>query len=120
MVLENLSEKYSDTEYYNKYKYDESVEKVSVHLRVAPEIANKLVKVISVYRSYGIDKHELIKSELASLIFKEFVDNLPDDESALLDLFAKLKAFRDELDYKKDAADYYADDDATGGVVSGN
>ena len=105
MVLDKLSEKYSDNEYYNKYKYDENVEKVSLHLRVAPEIANELVKVISIYRSYGIDKHELIKSELASLIFKEFVGNLPDDESALLDLFAKLKTFRDELQYKKDAAD---------------
>ena len=56
MVLEKLSDKYSDKEYYDKYKYDESVEKVSVHLRVAPEIANGLVKVISIYRGYGIDK----------------------------------------------------------------
>ena len=118
MVFEKLSENIDAEEYYNKYKYDESVEKVSVHLRVAPEIANKLVKVISVYRSYGIDKHELIKSELASLIFKEYFDNLKDDESAILDLFSKLKAFRDEIAYKNDAADYYADDDVSGGVAN--
>lgn len=123
MVLEKLSDKYSDKEYYDKHKYDESVEKVSVHLRVAPEIANGLVKVISIYRGYDIDKTELIKSELASLIFNEFVGNLPDDESALLDLFSKLKTFRDELDesiaVKKDANSYYADDDVAGGVANG-
>lgn len=98
MVLEKLGEKYSDNEYYNKYKYDENVKKVSLHLRIAPDIANDLVKVISIYRSYGIDKHELIKSELASLIFKEFVDKLPDDESAILDLFSKLKTYRDGVE----------------------
>lgn len=112
MVLDKLNGKYTDKEYYNKYKYDESVAKVSVHLRVAPEIANELVKVISIYRGYGIDKHELIKSELAALIFKEFCDNLPDDESALLDLFSKLKAFRDESGNKIAA-------DISGGVVNG-
>ena len=41
------------------------------------------------------DKTELIKSELASLIFKEYYDNLVDDETALLNLFSKLKEFRD-------------------------
>jgi len=125
MVFDKLSDKYSDSEYYKKYKYDESAEKVSVHLRVAPEIANELVKIIAVYRDYGIDKHELIKSELASVIFKDFINNLVDDETALLDLFSKLKAYRDELDesiaVKKDVNDYYANDDAAdGGVVSGN
>ncbi len=95
MVFEKLSENIDENTYYNKYKYDESEKKVSVHLRIAPEIANEFVKVIAVYREFGIDKHELIKSELASLIFKEYFENLVDDESAILDLFSKLKAFRD-------------------------
>ena len=95
MVFEKLSENIDETAYYNKYKYDESEKKVSVHLRIAPEIANDFVKVIAVYREFGIDKTELIKSEFASLIFKEYFDNLVDDESAILELFTKLKAFRD-------------------------
>lgn len=95
MVFEKLSENIDENAYYNRYKYDESEKKVSVHLRIAPEIANEFVKVIAVYREFGIDKHELIKSELASLIFKEYFENLVDDESAILDLFSKLKAFRD-------------------------
>ena len=95
MILVKLNERYSDKEYYDKYSYDETAEKVSVHLRIAPEIANELVKVISIYRGYGIDKTELIKSELASLIFKEYFDNLADDESTILELFSNLKAFRD-------------------------
>ena len=95
MVFEKLSGNIDENAYYNRYKYDESEKKVSVHLRIAPEIANEFVKVIAVYREFGIDKHELIKSELASLIFKEYFENLVDDESAILDLFSKLKAFRD-------------------------
>lgn len=110
MVLEKVNEKYSDKEYYNKYKYDENNEKVSVHFRIAPGIANKLVEVIAVYRGYGIDKHELIKSELAALIISEFCDNLSDDEAALLDLFSKLKTFRDSESVENV-------DDISGGVV---
>ena len=67
MVFENLSENYFDKEYYEKYMYDES----------------------------GIDKNELIKSELASVIFNDFFNKLSDDESALLDLFAMVKAYND-------------------------
>ena len=95
MVFNKLGENIGENQYYQKNKYDESVEKVSLHLRVAPEIANDFVKVIAVYREFGIDKTELIKSEFASLIFKEYFDNLVDDESAILELFTKLKAFRD-------------------------
>lgn len=102
MVFEKLSKSLninlSETDYFKKYKYDESEKKVSVHLRIAPDIANDLVKVIAAYRDFGIDKHELIKSELAAVIFKEFIDGLPDDESALLDLFTKLKNFNSEND----------------------
>ena len=93
MVFENLSEKCFDKAYYEKYKYDES-KKSNVHFRLPPEIANDFVKVIAVYRDFGIDKNELIKSELGAVIIKEFIDNLPDDESAILDLFRKVKAFR--------------------------
>lgn len=100
MIFHKLRNKYFDKEYFKKYKYDENAEKVSVHLRISPEIANDFVDVISVYRGYGIDKHELIKSELASIIFKEFLNNLPDDESALLDIFSKIKAYRDEKELK--------------------
>ena len=95
MVFNELGKNIDENSYYKKYKYDESEKKVSVHLRVTPEIANDFVKVIAVYREFGIDKTELIKSELASLIFKEYFDNLVDDESAILELFTKLKAFRD-------------------------
>ena len=96
MVFDNLSEKYFDKEYYEKYKYDESEKKVSVHLRMTPALANDLVKVIATYRAFGIDKSELIKSELASVILNEFFNKLSDDESALLDLFAKIKAYNDD------------------------
>ncbi len=96
MVFENLSEKYFDNEYFDKYKYDESMKKVSVHLRLPPELANDLVTVIAVYRKFGIDKSELIKSELAAVILNDFFDALSDDESALLDLFAKIKAYNDD------------------------
>lgn len=95
MVFENLSEKYFDNEYYKKYKYDESLKKVSVHLRLPPQIANDLVKVIAVYREFGIGESELIKSELAAVILKGFFKGLPDNESALLDLFALVKAYND-------------------------
>ena len=96
MVLKEISEKYFDKEYFNKYKYDETVEKVSVHLRISPEIANEFVKVIATYRGYGIDKFELIKSDLGEVIFKNYCRSLPDDESALLNLFHELKTARDE------------------------
>ena len=112
MVFEKLSENIGENPYYNKYKYDESEKKVSVHLRIAPDIANDFVKVIAVYREFGIDKHELIKSELASLILKEYFDNLADDESAILNLFSKLKAYRDELGEN-------TADDISGGVING-
>ena len=112
MVFKNLSESLNvdlnETDYFKKYRYDESEKKVSVHLRIAPDIANDLVKVIAAYREFGIDKHELIKSELAAVIFKEFIDGLADDESALLDLFSKLKMFHDGLA-----------DDVSGGVTNG-
>jgi len=112
MVFKNLSESLNvdlnETDYFKKYKYDESEKKVSVHLRIAPSIANDFVRVIAAYREFGIDKHELIKSELAAVIFKEFIDGLADDESALLDLFSKLKMFHDGLA-----------DDVSGGVTNG-
>ena len=95
MVLRELSENIGENPYYKKYKYDESAEKVSVHLRIPPKIANELVKVISIYRDFEIDKYELTKSDLGAVIFKEYFDEFGDDESALLDLFCKMKAFRD-------------------------
>lgn len=95
MVLKKLSENIGDNPYYQKYKYDESAEKVSVHLRVPPKIANELVSVVAIYRDFGIDKHELTKSDLGAVIFKEYFDNFDDDESAILNLFSKMKAYRD-------------------------
>ena len=95
MVFEKLSEQYFDKEYFDKYRYDESNAKSSVHLRLPPEIANDFVKVIAVYRDFNIDKFELIKAELGAVIIKDFIDNLSDDETAILDLFSKIKAYRD-------------------------
>ena len=95
MVFNKLSKKHFDKEYYDKYKYDESAEKVSVHLRIPPKIANELVYVVATYRDFGIDKHELTKSDLGAVILNECFNKLPDDESALLDLFSKMKIFRD-------------------------
>lgn len=47
------------------------------------------------YRNYGVDKRELTKSDLGAIIFKEFIDNLADDDAAILDMIGKVKAFRD-------------------------
>lgn len=95
MVFEKTSEKYFDKEYFDKYKYDESNAKSSVHLRLPPKIANEFVKVIAVYRGLDIDKFDLIKADLGAVIIKDFVDNLPDDEFAIFDLYGKIKAYRD-------------------------
>lgn len=95
MVLKELSENIEENPYYSKYKYDESAEKVSVHLRISPKIANELVKIIAIYRDFKIDKYELTKSDLGAVIFKEYFDEFGDDESAILNLFSKIKAFRD-------------------------
>lgn len=82
-------------EYYIKHSAKESDEKVNMHLRVAPEIANGLTEIVAIYRKFGIDKKELSKSDLGAVILKEFFDNIDDDESAILDIFSKVKAFRD-------------------------
>lgn len=82
-------------EYYKKHSAKESDEKVNLHLRVAPEIANGLTEIVAVYRRFGIDKKELSKSDLGGLILKEYFDNIGDDETAILNLFSKVKAFRD-------------------------
>lgn len=95
MVFEKLSKDIDESAYYNKYKYNESEKKVSVHLRLDPELANDFVKVIAVYREFGIDKKILSKSDLGAVIFKEYFDNLPDEEPAILKLFSKIKAYRD-------------------------
>lgn len=95
MVLKNLSENIDENQYYKKHSVKNESEKVSVHLRLAPEIANDLTKVVAIYRDYGIDKKELSKSDLGAVIFKEYFDNMADDETALLDIFSKVKAFRD-------------------------
>lgn len=95
MVFERIGINIDSNEYYKENKYDESAEKVSLHLRIAPEIANDLTKVIAVYRNYGVDKRELTKSDLGAIIFKEFIDNLADDDAAILDMIGKVKAFRD-------------------------
>lgn len=95
MVFERLGINIDSNEYYNENKYDESSEKISLHLRISPEIANEFVKTIAVYRDYGVDKRELTKSDLGAIIIKDFIDNLSDDDSAILDMIAKVKAFRD-------------------------
>ena len=95
MVFEELNKKYSDDEYLNKYKCDECEKKVSIHLRVSPEIANDLTKIVATYREFGIDKRELTKSDLGSVIFLDFINKLNDDETELLNIYSKVKAIRD-------------------------
>jgi hypothetical protein len=95
MVFEKLGINIDSNDYYKENKYDENSKKVSLHLRISPEIANEFVKTIAVYRNYGVDKRELTKSELGAIIIKEFTENLPDDDSTILDLIAKVKTFRD-------------------------
>lgn len=95
MVFEKLGINIDSNKYYKENKYDENAEKVSVHLRISPEIANDFTKVVAVYRDYGIDKIQLTKSELGAIIISEFVNNLPDDDSAILELIGKIKVFRD-------------------------
>lgn len=95
MVFEKLGENIESNQYYMKHKVEPNNKKVSLHLRVDPEIYNDLTKIIAIYREFGIDKKILSKSDLGTVIFKEYFDNLPDDESAILKLFSKLKAYRD-------------------------
>lgn len=95
MIFKNLEKNIGENQYYKENCYDESKEKVSLHLRISPETANEFTKAITVYREFGVDKHELIKSEFGEMIIKDFLDNLGDDDSAVIGLIAKMKAFRD-------------------------
>ena len=95
MVFEILGENIDKNQYYKENCYDESKSKISLHLRISPETANDLTKVIAVYRDFGVDKRELIKSEFAEMILREFLDNLGDYDAAVFGLIAKMKAFRD-------------------------
>ena len=95
MVLENLGKDIGENQYYKENSYDESKSKISFHLRISPETANDLTKVIAVYREFGVDKTKLIKSEFAEMIFKEFLSDLDDNDAAIIGLIGKMKAFRD-------------------------
>lgn len=95
MVFKTLCKDIGENQYYKENCYDESKDTISLHLRISPAIANDLTKAISVYREFGIDKHELIKSEFGEMIIKDFLDNLGDDNAAVIDLIGKMKAFRD-------------------------
>lgn len=95
MVFEILGKDIGENQYYKENCYDESKEKISLHLRISPTTANEFTKAIAVYREFGVDKHELIKSEFGEMIIKTFLDELGDDNAAVIDLIAKMKAFRD-------------------------
>ena len=95
MVFSKLGENIGENQYYKENCYDESKDTISLHLRISPAIANDLTKVIAVYRAFGVDKKELLKSEFSAMILKNFLDSLADDESAILDLIGMMKAFRD-------------------------
>lgn len=95
MVFTNLINDIDSNQYYNKHKVKCTDEKVNLHLRIAPEIADDITKIVAIYREYGIDKKELTKSDLSAIIFKDFIDGLDDDETAILNIFSKVKAFRD-------------------------
>ena len=95
MVFNKLGENIGENQYYKENCYDESKDTISLHLRISPAIANDLTKAIAVYREFGVDKVQLIKSEFGEMIIKEFLDNLGDDDAAVIGLIAKMKAFRD-------------------------
>ena len=95
MVFEKLSGNIGENQYYKEHSYDESKKKVSLHLRISPKTANDFTKAIAVYREFGVDKKELIKAEFGEMIIKDFLDNLGDDDDAVIGLIAKMKAFRD-------------------------
>lgn len=95
MVFQNLGKNIGENQYYKENCYDESKSKVSLHLRISPVTANEFTKAIAVYREFGVDKHELIKSEFGEMIIKDFLDSLGDDDSAVIGLIAKMKSFRD-------------------------
>lgn len=95
MVFQNLGKNIGENQYYKENSYDESKAKISLHLRISPETANEFTKAIAVYREFGVDKRELIKSEFGEMILKDFLDNLGDDDAAIIGLIAKMKAFRD-------------------------
>ena len=95
MVFERIGINVDSDEYYKENKYDESAEKVSLHLRISPTIANDFTKVIATYRKFDVDKRELTKSDLGAIIIKEFVDGLADDDATILNMIGKVKAFRD-------------------------
>lgn len=95
MVFKELGKNIGENQYYKESCYDESKEKVSLHLRISPETANEFTKAIAVYREFDVDKIQLIKSEFGEMIIKEFLSNLGDDDATVIDLIAKMKAFRD-------------------------
>ena len=95
MVFNELGKNIGENQYYKENSYDESKPKISLHLRISPKTANDFVKAIAVYREFGVDKHELIKSEFGEMIIKDFLDKLGDDDATVIDLIGKMKAFRD-------------------------
>lgn len=95
MVFSKLGENIGENQYYKENCYDESKESISLHIRISPETANDVTKAIAVYREFGVDKKALNKSDFVEMILKNFLGNLNDDESAILDLIGMMKAFRD-------------------------
>ena len=95
MVFKELGKNIGENQYYKENSYDESENKISLHLRISPKTANEFTKAIAVYREFGVDKHELIKSEFGEMINKDFLDKLGDDDATIIGLIAKMKAFRD-------------------------
>lgn len=95
MIFKEMGKNIESNQYYQKNCYDENESKVSLHLRISPRTANDFTKAIAVYREFGVDKHELIKADFGEMIIREFLDNLGDDNATIIDLIAKMKAFRD-------------------------
>lgn len=95
MIFKEMGKNIESNKYYQKNSYDENESKVSLHLRISPRTANDFTKAIAVYRNFGVDKYELIKSDFAEMIIREFLDDLNDDESTIIELIGKMKAFRD-------------------------
>lgn len=78
-----------DIEYF---KYSQEAKKVDVHFTMYKELAEDLNKIVAVYKAYGFDKTS--KTELIGMVLSEFIDNLADDESTILELMGKMKAYR--------------------------
>lgn len=89
MVFNNIGK---DVEYF---QYSADSKKVDCHLKINKSELEDLNKVIAVYKEYGFDTTN--KSEMISMLIKNYVADLSDDETSILNIMSQMKTFRECL-----------------------